>query len=147
MDEFCRDCSAGEAFFIECGSGTQIGNLARKVEELARLPLILARKEAKLAREFEIWLVRHETDEGARLNIGVSASQRSPRIIKRWGLCHPIAKKSGSGSQPRNATSLCQEREVEPCAGMPASVAFPLHARPIQSSFMVLLRQFFKNHP
>ncbi|MFJ5621791.1 hypothetical protein ACIQD3_03465 [Peribacillus loiseleuriae] len=56
MDGFCRGCSAGEAFFIECGSGAQIGNLARKVEELAH--------------KFEILLVRHEIDEGARLNIG-----------------------------------------------------------------------------
>ncbi|WP_156187578.1 hypothetical protein [Peribacillus loiseleuriae] len=71
MDEFCRDCSARDAFFIECGSGAQIGNPAQKVEELAC--------------KFEISLVRHEIDESARLNIGVSASQRSPRIIKRRG--------------------------------------------------------------
>ncbi|KMY51070.1 hypothetical protein AC625_17310 [Peribacillus loiseleuriae] len=48
LDVFCRECSSGgEALFIKCGFGAQIGNLARKVKELARLSLLLARKACK----------------------------------------------------------------------------------------------------
>ncbi|MFJ5621714.1 hypothetical protein ACIQD3_03075 [Peribacillus loiseleuriae] len=51
----------GSLYWIDkLDSGVQIENLARKVEKLARLLLILARKETKLARKIEIWLVRHE---------------------------------------------------------------------------------------